>query len=45
MDEVQAWRDGVRDGYTTYYQGGRPVLHDLWQDGALARTDLPVDAQ
>ncbi|PJE28325.1 MORN repeat variant [Pseudooceanicola marinus] len=42
VDEVQAWRDGVRDGYTTYYQDGRPVLRDLWQDGTLTRTDLPV---
>lgn len=42
VDEVQAWRDGVRDGYTTYYQDGRPVVRDLWQDGSLIRTDLPV---
>lgn len=45
VDEVQAWRDGVRDGYTTYYQDGRPILRDLWQDGTLTQTDLTVDTQ
>ncbi|MCA0851046.1 toxin-antitoxin system YwqK family antitoxin [Salipiger thiooxidans] len=42
VDEVQAWRDGVRDGYTTYYQYGRPFLRDQWRDGALTQSDLPV---
>ena len=45
VDEVQAWRDGVRDGYTTYYQDGRPLLRDLWRDGRLTRSGLPVDPE
>lgn len=44
LREVRMWRQNQRDGYTTYYDRTGPVAHDLWRDGQLEATGLPVEA-
>ena len=34
---------GQRDRYTTHYDETGPVAHDLWRDGQLEATGLPVE--
>lgn len=45
VGEVQSWKDGERDGYTTRYEHGLPVGCDLWRDGRPVATGLPPEAE
>ena len=43
LEEVQMWTDNKRNGYTTYYDEGRPVSDQLWCAGRLDGPAVPVE--
>lgn len=45
LSEVQAWKQDSRDGYATYYDDGLPVVRDLWREGSLIDTGIPVEGR
>ncbi|MBL3574156.1 hypothetical protein JMK10_21955 [Rhodovulum sulfidophilum] len=45
VGEVQSWKNGERDGYTTRYEDGLPVGRDLWRDGRPVATGLSPEAE
>ncbi|RVV97309.1 hypothetical protein EKE94_14960 [Mesobaculum littorinae] len=45
LREVQDWSGDMRDGYTTFYSEGRPVLRELWRDDVMEMADVPLSSE